>query len=405
MLNAVECHGLVSVSSPGSLRLHQLGMAEHLMLIDEDSLGCVIDKLMHGAEARPAAAVSLARTCVDARRKLSIAVAAVKMERVRRFRAKMGTTDFASKQIFSITTGWWTEAEVRLAKFMLGESSPCRITHIRCQGPGFHGTAFRRCTAAEVAAQGDITSLLIESLSIAITPLIRTLKFDSIHVCDSAIDLLRSSGVLGRLESLSLVNCLLGRESAASLGAAFEEQCIHHLEVLELNNNPDMGDEGVTAIAAHLPPRLALLGFAHCSCGDKAVNQICRLAMERKLLGLRVLDLSGNGAISNSSLRLVGHVLLKHRESVLSLEIVGLCGGAEVHKSTFLAWLVLQLICIFKKVTLWWPTPVYAGEHGFGDGPGNYHAGAFRGIDYEVNYPYVPAQTSIPIPNDLLHRG
>ena len=73
------------------------------------------------------------------------------------------------------------------------------------------------------------------------------------------------------------------------------------------------------------------------SCGDKAVNQICRLAMERKLLGLRVLDLSGNGAISNSSLRLVGHVLLKHRESVLSLEIVGLSLPSVVERLSSVA--------------------------------------------------------------------
>jgi len=384
-------------------------MAHHLLLIDDDCLDCIIDKLLYGDPQRVGpCAVSLARTCTEARCKLSYAVAVVKMELIHRLRCKMGTSNFAPKRTFSITTGWWTEADVRLAMFLCGKAAPCRINQLICQGSGFHGTRFRRSAAADVAAQGDMSRLLVESLSqIEIMPLIRMLKFDSIRVSDSAVDLLATSGVLGRLKSLYLVNCLLSRASADTLASAFEEQHIDHLEVLELNNNPELGDEGVTAIAAHLPPRLALLGLGHCSCGDKAVKQICTLAIERKLPGLRVLNLNGNGAITNSGLRMVGHLLLKHRASVRSLELVGLCGGAEVHKSTFFAWLILQLTCLFKQVTLWWPTPLYAEDYGFGNGPGNYHYGVdlgatFRGIDYAVNYPYVPAQTTIPIPSDLL---
>ena len=53
----------VSTLAVVSVSMHGAGMAHHLLLIDDDCLGCIIDKLLHGAEARTAAAVSLARTC------------------------------------------------------------------------------------------------------------------------------------------------------------------------------------------------------------------------------------------------------------------------------------------------------------------------------------------------------
>lgn len=412
-------------------------MAQPLMLIDEDCLDYIV-KIVCGAEARPAAAVSLARTCVDARRMLSRAVACIKLERLWRFQVMMGPiSDFSSKQTLDVTTGWWTEAEVRLATYLFWEaaqdplgrlrqsaldlarphgcsqmlfrstrvrpSQPCRIKSIRCQGSNFWGMGLRRCEVGDHSAQGNITTLLVESLSqIEVMPLLRTLKFDSIRVNDDSVALLATSGVLGRLKSLSMINCRLSRASADSLASAFEEQRIDRLKVLDLNNNPDMGDEGVVAIAARLPAQLALLGVANCGCGDKAVKQLCDLAIARMLPALRVVNLSGNAAISNSGLWLVGCLLLKHRASVQSLEVVGLYGGAEVHKSTFLGWLVLQLICLYKNVTLWWPSPLYAEDYGFG--PGSNSNRAFQGVDYQVNYPFAPAQTSIPVPPDLMLR-
>ena len=91
---------------------------------------------------------------------------------------------------------------------------------------------------------------------------------------------------------------------------------------------------------------------------------------------MSVVNLCSNGAISDVGLRAVRRVLLRHGDRLPKLELLGMCGGATQHESSFLGWMLLQLVCVYTwRVRLWWPKmPVHPQEYW---GEGRPHHGSY----------------------------
>ena len=111
--------------------------------------------------------------------------------------------------------------------------------------------------------------------------------------------------------SINLVGCGLTAGNALllakSMREGFQQTASLSMKELYVGSNPDLGDEGLTALAGALPNTLESLFLDNTGCGDRAMATIATALPD--MPGVQKLELQRNPAVSKVGWAALGNAL------------------------------------------------------------------------------------------------